>query len=160
MSISLTPVRSPIGVWTVEACADGICEIHMPGRKFPTRRGEGEIHSQAAKAQLEEYFAGQRKRFTLQRCSVVATDFRLSVWDAIDLIPFGHTLTYGEVAARIGHPLAFRAVGTANGNNPWPIITPCHRVVASNGLGGYGGGLEVKRFLLELEGVTRYSSEA
>ncbi len=156
MAVSLTPFRSPVGTWTIEACAKGICEIHMPGRKFPSRKGEGEAHSQKAKTQLEEYFARERKKFTLQRCEAVASEFRQSVWGAIDEIPFGQTRTYGEIAAGIGHPLAFRAVGTANGNNPWPIITPCHRVVASNGLGGYGGGLEIKRFLLELEGITKY----
>ncbi len=156
MAVSLTPVRSPIGTWTIEACANGICEIHMPGRRLPARKGEGELHAQKAKCQLEEYFAGQRKKFALQRCAVQTSEFRHSVWRAIDDIPFGHTRTYGEVAAAIGHPLAFRAVGTANGNNPWPIITPCHRVVASSGLGGYGGGVAVKRFLLELEGITKY----
>jgi methylated-DNA-[protein]-cysteine S-methyltransferase len=128
----------------------------MPGRKFPTRKGEGEPHSQAAKTQLEEYFAGRRRKFTVKRCATAASEFRLSVWRAIEEIPFGHTQTYGEVAARVGRPLAFRAVGTANGKNPWPIVTPCHRVVASTGLGGYGGGLEIKRFLLELEGIAKY----
>jgi len=156
MAVSLIPVRSPVGVWTIEACANGICEIHMPGRKLPTRKGEGAAHAAKAKQQLEEYFAGRRKKFTIKRCEGEGSDFRLSVWRAIDEIPYGQTRTYGEVAADIGHPLAFRAVGTANGNNPWPIVTPCHRVVASNGLGGYGGGLAVKRFLLELEGITKY----
>lgn len=156
MAVSLTHVKSPVGIWTIEGCAAGICEIHMPGRKIPARKGEGELHAQKAKQQLEEYFAGNRKRFSVKRCAVDTTDFRKSTWSAIDNIPYGQTKTYGEVAAQIGHPLAFRAVGTANGNNPWPIITPCHRVVASNGLGGYGGGLAVKRFLLELEGITKY----
>jgi methylated-DNA-[protein]-cysteine S-methyltransferase len=140
----------------VEACAQGICEIHMPGRKFPTRQGDGIRHAQRTKTQLEEYFERRRTVFSLPRCPVVASDFRLLVWAAIDTIPYGQTRTYGEVASEIGHPLAFRAVGTANGHNPWPIITPCHRVVASTGLGGYGGGLELKRSLLELEGITRY----
>ncbi len=140
----------------MEACAQGICEIHMPGRKFPTLQGDGAQHALRAKTQLEEYFKRRRTVFSLRRCPVLASDFRLSVWGAIDAIAYGQTRTYGEVARDIGHPLAFRAVGTANGHNPWPIITPCHRVVASAGLGGYGGGLELKRSLLELEGITRY----
>jgi methylated-DNA-[protein]-cysteine S-methyltransferase len=75
------------------------------------------------------------------------------VWNALSEIPFGEVRTYGDVAAAAGRPTAVRAVGNANHVNPWPIIVPCHRVVAKSGLGGYGGGEEVTRFLLDLEGV-------
>ena len=82
-----------------------------------------------------------------------ATAFQHDVWNALNNIPFGEVRTYGDVAAAVGRPAAMRAVGNANHVNPWPIIVPCHRVVAKSGLGGYGGGGEMKRFLLDLEGV-------
>ena len=82
-----------------------------------------------------------------------ATDFRHDVWDALVDIPYGEVRTYGDVAISVNRPLASRAVGNANHVNPYPIVVPCHRVVASTGIGGYGGGDHVKRFLLEIEGV-------
>ena len=101
--------------------------------------------------ELLEYFAGTRTEFTVP-LSPAGTDFQRAVWRALQRIPYGETRTYGEIAAAVGRPGAARAVGTANHRNPLPVIIPCHRVVGSNGqLCGFGGGLDVKRRLLELE---------
>ena len=101
--------------------------------------------------ELLEYFAGTRTEFTVL-LSPVGTDFQRAVWRALQRIPYGETRTYGEIAEAVGRPGAARAVGTANHSNPIPIIIPCHRVVGSNGrLCGFGGGLDLKRRLLELE---------
>ncbi|MDE3108187.1 MAG: methylated-DNA--[protein]-cysteine S-methyltransferase, partial [Acidobacteriota bacterium] len=105
--------------------------------------------------ELREYFAGSRRRFSVPLAAHEATTFQSTVWATLRAIPYGEVRTYAEVAAAAGYPGAHRAVGNANHANPWPVIVPCHRVVAANGLGGYGGGDEVKRFLLALEGVTR-----
>ena len=104
-------------------------------------------------AQLDEYFAGERTDFDV-RMELDGTDFQRQVWSELTRIPYGETISYGEVARRGGRPSAPRAVGQANGRNPIPVIVPCHRVVASDGIGGYGGGLNVKRKLLAVEGVT------
>lgn len=105
----------------------------------------------AARAQLNEYFAGARKSFDLP-LNPRGTDFQRRCWRSLCDIPYGETISYGEQAARVGSPKACRAVGMANHNNPIPIIIPCHRVVGRGGsLTGYGGGLDVKAFLLELE---------
>ena len=107
----------------------------------------------AAVAQLGEYFAGRRRRFDVP-VQLHGTRFQESVWLELAEIPFGETVSYAELANMVGHPNAYRAVGQANGANPIPIILPCHRVVASGGgLGGYGGGLSMKRQLLALEGA-------
>jgi len=101
--------------------------------------------------QLEEYFAGERTRFDV-RLALRGTPFQLEVWSVLQTIPYGETTTYGEIARRLGRPDACRAVGAANGRNPVPIVVPCHRVVGSDGsLTGFGGGLPIKRALLELE---------
>jgi len=102
--------------------------------------------------QLEEYARGDRRRFDLA-LDLRGTEFQLEVWRALQEIPYGVTRTYGQLAERIGNSEASRAVGAANGANPVAIVVPCHRVVATGGLGGYGGGLELKRKLLEVEGV-------
>ncbi len=101
--------------------------------------------------QLKEYFAGDRTDFDLP-IAFAGTDFQHTVWTALRDIPYGETVSYGELAERIGKPTASRAVGLANGKNPIGIIVPCHRVVGSKGdLTGYGGGIERKRFLLDFE---------
>ena len=101
--------------------------------------------------QLEEYFAGLRTEFDLP-LDPSGTDFQQLVWRALRDIPYGETITYGQQADAIGRPGAFRAVGSANGRNPVAIILPCHRVVGADGsLVGFGGGLDVKRALLDLE---------
>lgn len=104
--------------------------------------------------ELAEYFGGKRKKFTVP-LEVVGTPFQKKVWQALRQIPYGQTFSYKDVAGRIRHGKAMRAVGTANGNNPHPIIVPCHRVIAHDGkLGGYAGGLKIKSRLLNLEGVS------
>ncbi|MFO7311704.1 MAG: methylated-DNA--[protein]-cysteine S-methyltransferase [Bacillota bacterium] len=106
-----------------------------------------------AAAQLTEYFAGRRREFDFP-LDLEGTPFQLAVWRCLCTIPFGETRSYAWVARAIGRPMAFRAVGQAIGNNPIPIVVPCHRVIASDGsFGGYTGGLDIKRFLLRLEGV-------
>ncbi len=102
--------------------------------------------------QLQEYFSGQRKQFGIP-LDLQGTDFQKQVWKELSLIPFGKTVSYKDVARRIKRDKAFRAVGTANGKNPVCIVIPCHRVIAADGtLGGYSGGLEMKKNLLSLEG--------
>jgi O-6-methylguanine DNA methyltransferase len=104
-------------------------------------------------SELEEYFAGQRREFTFP-LDLRGTDFQKACWQALLAIPYGETRTYADIARAVGKPTAFRAVGMANNRNPIAIVVPCHRVIASDGtLCGYGGGLEVKRKLLELEGA-------
>jgi methylated-DNA-[protein]-cysteine S-methyltransferase len=105
----------------------------------------------APMAQLQEYFAGARRRFSVP-LAPAGTPFQLSVWEALLAIPYGETVSYGELARRLGIAHGARAVGLANGANPLPIIVPCHRVIGADGsLTGFGGGLSVKRSLLALE---------
>lgn len=104
-----------------------------------------------ARQQLEEYFAGDRKDFDLP-LKIEGTEFQVSVLKALQEIPYGQTVSYGEIAKRIGRPKAVRTVGAANGRNPIPIVVPCHRVIGSSGdLTGFGGGLDTKEALLRLE---------
>jgi O-6-methylguanine DNA methyltransferase len=104
-------------------------------------------------AELEEYFAGKRREFAFP-LDLRGTDFQIACWRALLAIPYGETRSYADIARAVGKPTAFRAVGMANNRNPIAIVVPCHRVIASDGtLCGYGGGLEVKRKLLELEGA-------
>lgn len=103
--------------------------------------------------ELEQYFGGARRRFSFP-LDLRGTDFQLACWRALLEIPYGETRTYAEIARAVGKPQAFRAVGMANNRNPAAIVVPCHRVIASDGtLCGYGGGLDIKRKLLELEGA-------
>jgi methylated-DNA-[protein]-cysteine S-methyltransferase len=103
------------------------------------------------KQQMAAYFAGELTDFDL-KLAPQGTDFQLAVWSALETIPYGETRSYGDIAAQLGKPDASRAVGAANGQNPLPIVVPCHRVIGSNGnLTGFGGGLECKQFLLRLE---------
>ena len=105
------------------------------------------------RAQLKAYFAGELRKFDLP-LKLSGTNFQNKTWQTLATIPFGQTRTYGWLAKAVGSPRASRAVGAANGANPIPIILPCHRVVGANGsLTGFGGGLPVKKYLLELEGV-------
>ncbi len=101
--------------------------------------------------QLNDYFAGKLKKFSL-KFDPTGTEFQKEVWRELSAIPFGETRSYGEIAKKIGRPKAVRAVGGANGRNPLPIVVPCHRVIGANGtLTGFGGGLEMKAFLLKAE---------
>jgi epoxyqueuosine reductase len=106
-----------------------------------------------AARQLDEYFAGSRTDFDVSLAETSATAFQHDVWRVLRSLPYGSVATYRRVAELAGRPRAARAVGNANHANPWPVIVPCHRVVASHGLGGYGGGEDVKRYLLALEGA-------
>jgi methylated-DNA-[protein]-cysteine S-methyltransferase len=151
-------VESPIGPLALSGDDAAVTHLHLPNTGMARRAGPSRGPVPAAlgraAAQLEEYFAGERTAFDLP-LRVAGTAFQASVWWALADIPYGETITYAELAARAGRPKAFRAVGQANGANPLAIFLPCHRVVASGGgLGGYGGGLDVKRRLLALEGVT------
>ena len=106
-----------------------------------------------AARQLDEYFAGRRRAFDMPLL-LAGTDFQVKVWNELLNIPFGETISYGDLAQRIGMPKAVRAVANANGANPLSVFIPCHRVIGGDrSLTGYGGGIEVKRRLLELEGV-------
>lgn len=106
---------------------------------------------QATESQLNAYFAGQLKQFSVN-LDCIGTEFQKKVWNALTTIPFGETRSYGQIAVQIGNPKAVRAVGAANGKNPISIIVPCHRVIGANGkLTGFAGGLEVKAYLLGIE---------
>ena len=118
------------------------------GREDPDRFGD-------VRRELEEYFEGKRLVFRLPLDLDQGTPFQRQVWRGLLEIPYGRSITYKDLARNIGHPSAMRAVGSANGANPLPIVIPCHRVVASSGLGGYSGGLDVKEKLLDLEKRTR-----
>jgi O-6-methylguanine DNA methyltransferase len=125
----------------------GFLERHARGVSVE----DGYAKNRQAIVQILEYLEGKRHDFDLE-IELRGTPFQRSVWDALCQIPYGETRTYGELAATLGHPNAFRAVGAANGANPIPLIVPCHRVIASGGkLGGYGGGLRLKQRLLAME---------
>jgi methylated-DNA-[protein]-cysteine S-methyltransferase len=123
------------------------------------RRGpESNLERRVAR-ELVEYLAGARREFDFP-IDLHGTPFEMEVWTALQNIPYGSTVTYGELATRLGRPGAARAVGSANGRNPIPIVVPCHRVIAAGGkLGGYGGGLTLKRQLLDLESGQRQLPE-
>jgi methylated-DNA-[protein]-cysteine S-methyltransferase len=147
-------ISTPIGPLVLDADDDGINLLALdgvpPAHPTATTRAARE-HLARAACQLDEYFEGRRTRFDL-RLAMRGTPFQLRVWAALDDIPFGETISYGELARRVGAPGAARAVGLANGRNPVPIVVPCHRVIGANGtLTGYGGGLDRKRWLLGLE---------
>jgi methylated-DNA-[protein]-cysteine S-methyltransferase len=151
MSLSRVAVKSQIGTWTVEGDDEGLTKIYLPHERIRSTSQSTRLVSAAAR-QLDEYFAGKRRNFDID-LHIEGTDFQTRVWTALANIPYGTVQTYAEVATSVGHPRAFRAVGSANSRNPFPVVVACHRVVASTGLGGYAGGLDVKRFLLELEGA-------
>ncbi|OLO99604.1 cysteine methyltransferase [Mycolicibacterium porcinum] len=145
---------SPVGLLTLAGRDGRLMHLRMVDQTYePSREGWEPDDSAFADAvdQLSAYFAGERTEFDLE-LDMVGTRFQRRVWDALQTIPYGETCTYGEIARQIGSPSASRAVGLANGHNPIGIIVPCHRVIGANGsLTGYGGGLDRKRALLELE---------
>ncbi len=150
-------IETPIGPLLVAADAAGLRQISFPERGKARRPEAGWVHDPAPfrelASQLREYFAGQRRRFSL-RLAPQGTEFQRATWRALAEIPYGTTISYAELARRVGRPAASRAVGAANGANPLPIVVPCHRVIGADGsLTGFGGGLPVKRALLELEGA-------
>ena len=145
-------LSTPIGPLTLEGGDAGLAVIWFGERESPgAPRGEHPVLD-LTRRQLEEYFAGERRTFDLPLDVSAGTEFQREAWLALAAIPYGTTTTYGRQAERIGRPRAVRAVGAANGRNPLPVVLPCHRVVgASGGLTGFGGGLDVKRALLDLE---------
>jgi methylated-DNA-[protein]-cysteine S-methyltransferase len=155
MTIHYDFLDTPIGRLLVAAGADGLHAIAFDDARQAACIGRGwsrgGAHVADALVQLAEYFAGERHVFDLGRATR-GTPFRRAVWDTLVDVPYGQTVSYGELARRIGDPAASRAVGAANGANPWPIVVPCHRVIGANGsLTGFGGGLPTKRWLLDHE---------
>jgi methylated-DNA-[protein]-cysteine S-methyltransferase len=125
----------------------------LPATPVDGERSENHPLLLDAAHQLREYFAGKRREFQLP-LDMQGTDFQLDVWRQLQGIPYGETRSYAQIAHAIGRPKAVRAVGAANGSNPVSIVVPCHRVIGSSGkLTGYGGGLPLKKRLLELEGA-------
>lgn len=161
-------VESPIGVLHLASTAQGLAYLGLPragGRGFagwrarfaPRARCEAAFapHREAIR-QVLEYLDGKRTRFELP-LDLRGTPFQRAVWHALLEIPYGQTRSYGDIARALGRPGAMRAVGSANGANSVPLIVPCHRVIAAGGrLGGFGGGLELKRRLLAMEQSLRH----
>jgi len=150
-------IDSPIGRLLLAGDGERLVQVCFQSGPRPQQPRDGWIADQrpfrTAIAQLGEYFAGRRRGFELA-LAPRGTEFQRRVWRALADIPFGRTISYGELARRIGKPSASRAVGLANGANPLPIIVPCHRVIGADGsLTGFGGGLPIKRRLLALEGA-------
>ena len=165
---------SPVGPLFLAASSDGLVALefdarlpgqqsirpnprHLRKEKEKEQKGfkfeDSPRQMQAYVSEFEEYFAGKRREFTFP-LDLRGTDFQRACWRALLAIPYGETRTYADIARAVGKPNAFRAVGMANNRNPIAIVVPCHRVIASDGtLCGYGGGLDVKRRLLELEGA-------
>ena len=154
-----TVVDSPVGPLTLVAADRVLSALYMTEQRHrppsevlgePAEDPDGEPFA-AASRQLREYFDGERTEFDLE-LALDGTEFQRRVWSALRNIPYGQTISYGQLADQIGQPSASRAVGLANGKNPIGIIVPCHRVVGADGsLTGYGGGIERKRFLLAHE---------
>ena len=159
MSLFFDTLSSPIGLLTLAADDSGLRHIRFEQERHPIRIEDEWLSAPErfveVRAQLRAYFAGELSRFDLP-LSPQGTPFQLRVWQALCAIEYGRTESYGDVARRIGDARATRAVGAANGRNPLPIVVPCHRVIGNDGsLTGFGGGIERKRFLLELEGGER-----
>lgn len=159
--------HTPIGPLTLFATGAGLCQVEFGaaaascsrlGRWFADHFGgaalrESELQLDEFRRQLEAYFAGELVEFSLP-LDMRGTDFQLRVWEALLDIPYGDTVSYKDIAVRIGNPKAVRAVGGANNRNPVPVIVPCHRVIGAGGqMVGYGGGLGIKETLLQLEAV-------
>ena len=156
--------QSILGTIRLASTANGLAVIHLPhstqgafesavhklfsNHQFVT----GGTINKRAEQQLTEFLDGTRRSFSL-KLDILAPPFYKKVLEAVARIPYGETRTYGEVARLVGSPRACRAVGTANANNNLPLVIPCHRVVAADSIGGYGGGLHIKKTLLELEGA-------
>ena len=150
-------VDSPIGPLTLAGEGSTLTNLRMVEQTYEPDRADWLLDDRAfpdAVEQLDAYFAGELQEFDLS-LRLLGTEFQRRVWNALRTIPYGETRTYGEIAQQIGAPTAFRAVGLANGHNPIAVIVPCHRVIGANGsLTGFGGGLERKSALLELERTT------
>jgi O-6-methylguanine DNA methyltransferase len=159
--------ESPMGRLWVAATSKGLCRVNFASseEEFLTSLKK-EVHEETKRGKdpfrdlferLEKYFRGESTSFSDLPLDLRGTDFQRRVWRAVAEIPYGETSTYGEVAARVGHPRAHRAAGSALKRNQLLIVVPCHRVVRSDGrLGGFSGGTEGRRRLLRLEGVREY----
>jgi methylated-DNA-[protein]-cysteine S-methyltransferase len=154
---SYKTMKSPVGRLKLVASERGLAAILWENddpkrvRLAPLVEDKNHPVLLEAERQLNDYFAGKLKKFSL-RFDFAGTEFQKEVWRALAAIPFGETRSYGDIARQIGRPKAVRAVGAANGRNPISIIVPCHRVIGSNGkLTGFAGGLETKAFLLKTE---------
>ena len=153
-------MNSPVGPLLLGASEKGLAVLAF-GRELPARLAGQQVtwHESfescaTVRHQLEEYFAGERRHFTM-RLDLRGTDFQKRCWGELLRISYGETRSYAEIARAVGSPNAYRAVGQANHHNPVAIIVPCHRVLAGGtALGGYGGGLPIKAFLLRLEGAS------
>jgi len=148
-------LETPIGELLLAGEEDALCFIGFPEGSMRLEPETDWIFSEkpfaVAKEQLLDYFAGERKSFSLP-LKPNGTEFQLQVLDELQKIPYGTTTSYGDIANRIGRPKAVRAVGAANGRNPLPIVIPCHRVIGASGdLTGFGGGIPTKKALLQLE---------
>jgi methylated-DNA-[protein]-cysteine S-methyltransferase len=166
--LSMTMIDSPVGPLTLVAGGGALAGLYLHERApaqvlaaiDPGRDGEDDPVFAAAAGQLGEYFDGSRQAFDLP-LALDGTAFQRTVWEALLGIGYGETVSYGQLADRIGRPSAARAVGLANGRNPVSIIVPCHRVVGSDGnLTGYGGGIDNKRRLLDMERRVSVSGQA
>ena len=154
-------LEGPWGAMLVAASEKGLTGVYFNRQKYHPKRGKewqhapDNAHLKRAKKQLGEYFAGKRKVFDLE-LDPAGSVFQRQVWKAIAGVPYGETISYGELARRCGFPEGARAAGAATGRNPIGIVVPCHRIVGSNGkLTGYAGGLDKKRALLALEAGER-----
>jgi len=156
--------QTAMGPVRTAATSNGLAVVSLPGqsrssfeatlnRLFPGyRRQAGGSINLRAERQIQDYLDGRCHRFTI-KLDIQGTAFQRLALQQVATIPYGRTMSYGQIAEAIGHPKASRAVGSANAGNHLPIVIPCHRVVASNGLGGYGGGLPMKIKLLRMEGA-------
>jgi methylated-DNA-[protein]-cysteine S-methyltransferase len=154
-TVSYTRIDSPVGELVLAADAHGLRFVSFESSKrtapVQPEWKEDQVPFAEAIRQLQAYFAGELREFDL-RLAPEGTEFQLRVWNCLRTIPYGETISYGQLAQKIGNPQAVRAVGLANGSNPIPIIIPCHRVIGSDGsLTGFGGGLSNKKRLLALE---------
>src|SRR5712692_6602428 len=163
-------LESPVGALYVGVSEKGMVLLDLHGGEFlrkPSLNGnrgakvqwaESEKKTAAYVAELKEYFAGRRKKFSFP-LDLRGTEFQKRCWQALLKIPYGKTCSYADIARQVGSPRSFRAVGQANHQNPVAIVVPCHRVITSAGtLGGYGGGLPMKEKLLRLEGAMQAQS--
>ena len=164
-TVSRAEIDSPIGPLTLYGTNEGLMAIVFPRHSRiaveawldrvigEVRIVDDDAAHEGTIGQLEEYFAGARREFDLE-LDVRGTAFQRHVWEAVAAVPYGQTRSYADVARSVGNAKAVRAVGAANGANPLPLVIPCHRIIGSSGgLHGYGGGLDVKARLLEIEGV-------
>ena len=164
LDVAYDLVDSPFGKLLVAATQRGLCriaydavpeqELERLARSFGLRVLRSAKPIDPARRELDEYFEGKRQRFDLPLDVALLADFNRRVLEELARVPYGEVVTYGELAARVEHPRAARAVGTVMNRNPLPIVLPCHRVVGASGsLTGYGGGLDRKEWLLRLEGA-------